>query len=153
VATSTTQAGENERVIRELYASAEEKDVARFSALFAEDGYFWDVSAGKKYEGAEIGRTVEIYAEAFPDMHRELEKFYVDGDLIVVELSLNGTHAGPLVLPAGTIPATGARIQTPCCDVFHLEGGKVKSFHCYTAATVLFGQIGVLGNLAQSFAS
>jgi hypothetical protein len=32
-----------------------------------------------------------------------------------------------------------------------LKEGKVTSFHCYTAATVIFAQLGVLGNLAATF--
>ncbi|WNG19774.1 nuclear transport factor 2 family protein [Cystobacter fuscus] len=137
----------NEQVIRALYEAAEVQDVEKFVSLFAEDGYFYDVSAGRKYRGQEIGRTVEIYATAFPDMHRALDKFYVTGDVVVVELSLNGTHRGPLELPVGTIPATGKEIHAPCCDVFHLKDGKVQSFHCYTAATILLGQLEVLTNL------
>jgi ketosteroid isomerase-like protein len=141
----------NEEIIRNLYQLAEVKDVRGFAELFADGGYFYDVSAGQKYYGQDIGKTVEIYARAFPDMHRELYSVYVSGDVVVVELSLNGTHNGPLELPAGTIPATGKVMRTPCCDVFHLVKGKVISFHCYTAATILLGQIGVLGNLGASF--
>ncbi|EPX64959.1 hypothetical protein D187_000384 [Cystobacter fuscus DSM 2262] len=141
----------NEQVIRALYEAAEVQDVKKFVSLFADDGYFYDVSAGQKYRGDEIGLTVEIYATAFPDMHRELDQFYVRGDVVVVELSLNGTHRGPLKLPAGTIPATGKEIHAPCCDVFHLKDGKVQSFHCYTAATILLGQLGVLPNLEAAF--
>ena len=150
---SLGQITDNERIIRELYEIAELKDVSRFVALFSSDGYFYDVSAGEKYYGDDIGSVITNYATAFPDMHRALDKVYVSGDVVVVELSLNGTHKGPLVLPAGTIPATGKEIQAPCCDVFHLKAGKVTSFHCYTAATVLFGQIGVLGNLGAAFAA
>lgn len=140
----------NEQVIRELYRVAEIQDSKGFSALFTEDGYFWDVSAGVKYYGEDTGKTVEVYAAAFPDMHRELIEVYVkdEENLVVVELSLNGTHKGPLHLSAGVIPATGKVINAPCCDVFHLENGKIKSFHCYTAATILLGQLGVFGNLS-----
>ena len=28
--------------------------------------------------------------------------------------------------------------------------GKVKSFHCYTAGTIMLGQLGVLGNLGAA---
>ncbi|MFK0333437.1 nuclear transport factor 2 family protein [Rhizobium sp. NPDC090275] len=140
----------NEEIIRELYRTAEVKDVAAFVALFAEGGYFWDVSAGAKYYGHDIGKTVDIYATAFHDMHRELGNFYVTDDMVIVELTLNGTHSGPLALPAGTIPTTGKEMHAPCCDVFHLKDGKVTSFHCYTAATIIFGQLGVLGNLGAS---
>src|SRR5258705_7759651 len=145
----TTSISTNEKVIRELYRTAEVKNTKAFVSLFTDDGYFWDVSAGVKYYGSDIGKTVDVYATAFPDMHRELIDVYVNDDenLVIVELTLNGTHKGPLALPAGTIPETGNVMKTPCCDVFHIENGKVKSFHCYTAGTIMLGQLGVLGNL------
>ena len=139
---------EYERVIRNVYHVAEIKDIDKWVACFTDDGIFNDVSAGVIYRGPkELGITVEIYAKAFPDMHRELYDIYVSGDVVVVELSLNGTHRGPLQLPIGTIPPTGKVMKTPCCDVFRLKNGKVQSFNCYTAATILFSQIGVLPNL------
>lgn len=139
----------NEQVVRELYhlAEATSKDTPKFVSLFAEGGYFYDVSAGKKYYGNDIGKTVDIYATAFPDMHRELYDFYFEGDVVVVELSLNGTHKGGLAIPAGTIPPTGKRMKAPCCDVFHLKDGKVISFHCYVAVPILLEQLGVFMNL------
>lgn len=141
---------ENERIIRNLYDVAEVQDSAGFVALFTEDGYFYDVSAGQKYYGQDIGKTVDVYATAFPDMHRALGNMVESGDTVVVELSLNGTHKGPLVLPLRSLPATGKEIHAPCCDVFVIRDGKVASFHCYTAATILFGQLGVLGNFAAA---
>jgi SnoaL-like domain len=142
----------NEKVIRELYRTAEVLDTKAFVSLFTEDGYFWDVSAGVKYYGQDIGKTVDIYARAFPDMHRELLKFFVkdDENVVIVELTLNGTHKGPLTLPAGSIPPTNRVINAPCCDIFYLENGKVKAFHCYTAGTILLGQIGALANLSAA---
>jgi hypothetical protein len=150
---STPSNSANEKFIRSLYAVAETKDSKLFTSMFTEGGYFYDVSAGVKYYGKDIGKTVDIYATAFPDMHRELIDVYVkdDENLVIVELTLNGTHKGPLALPVGTIPATGKVMTTPCCDVFHLENGKVKSFHCYTAGTIMLGQLGVLGNLGAAF--
>ena len=137
----------NEQLIRRLYHLAEgaSKDTAQFVSLFADGGYFYDVSAGVKYYGADIGKTVEIYAKAFPDMHRELLEIYVkdDENVLVVELTLNGTHKGPLALPAGNIPATNNVINAPCCDVFHIENGKVTSFHCYLAVTIIQAQLGL----------
>src|SRR5882757_9261885 len=142
----------NENIIRELYHTAEVKDIKAFVSLFTDDGYFWDVSAGVKYYGSDIGKTVDIYAAAFPDMHRELLEIYVkdDENVVVVELTLNGTHKGPLALPAGIIPASNNVINAPCCDAFHLENGKIKKFHCYTAGTILLGQIGALVNLSSA---
>src|ERR1700755_287490 len=117
----TATISKNEKIIRELYRTAEVKNTKAFVELFTEDGYFWDVSAGVKYYGNDIGKTVDIYAEAFPDMHRELIKLFVqdDEDVVIVELTLNGTHKGPLALPAGIIPASNNVVKWPCCDGFY----------------------------------
>ncbi len=143
----------NEQVIRSLYALAEgnAKDTSKFVSLFADDGYFYDVSAGKRYFGTDIGVTVDVYAAAFREMHRELYVLHSFGDHVLVELSLNGTHKGDLVLPAGTIPPTGKTMRAPCCDVFHLKDGRVFSFHCYVAVPILLEQLGVFMNLQASF--
>jgi ketosteroid isomerase-like protein len=146
---ATSEVSHNEKVIRTLYslASAKSKNTSKFVSLFTDDGYFYDVSAGKKYFGPEIGVTVDVYAAAFPDMHRELYALHGFGDHVLVELSLNGTHKGDLVLPAGTISPTGKEMHAPCCDVFHLKDGKVFSFHCYVAVPILLEQLGVFMNL------
>src|SRR6202012_3723478 len=109
----TTDHDRNEQLIRRLYSLAEatSKDTPQFVAMIAERGYFYDVAAGKKYYGQDIGLTVDIYAAAFPDMHRELASFYFDDNVVVVELSLNGTHKGDLAIPAGKIPPTGKEIH------------------------------------------
>lgn len=141
----TSEQIRNEKLIRELYhlAEATSKDTPKFVSLFANGGYFYDVSGGKKYYGSDIGVTVDVYATAFPDMHRELYSLYFYENVVIVELSLNGTHKGNLALPTGTIPATGKEIHAPCCDVFRIENGKVASFHCYLAATIIQAQLGL----------
>ena len=140
----------NEALVRRLYEVAEGKDAKAFAELFATDGHFWDVSAGVNYSGSEIGKVVEIYAKAFPDMHRELYSMWTAGDMVFVELSLNGTQSGSLGFPMGDLPPTNAKMTTPCFDAFKIRDGKVVSFHCYTAATQLLGQLGVLENLEKA---
>src|SRR5437867_1638021 len=111
----------NEEIIRNLYAVAE-KEPKRFRSLFTKNGYWWDVPAGVKYRGDEVARAADIYSAAFPDMHRELSDLHFDGDVVVVQLSLNGTHQGDLPMGLGTLPATGKEFHVPCIDVFHVEG-------------------------------
>jgi ketosteroid isomerase-like protein len=138
----------NEAAIRKAYHFAEDKDVVRWVNCFTKDGTFTDESIGVTYRGPiELGRTVEIYATAFPDMHRELYNLYVIGDTVVVELALQGTQKGPLALPQGIVPPTGKRMDVPCCDVFRLKDGKIQSFNCYPSGTVILAQLGVLPNL------
>ena len=83
-------------------------------------------------------------------MHRELYQMYVTGNIVVVQLALQGTHLGTLRLPAGTLRPTGKRMDTPCCDVFELSDGKIRRFDCYPSGTVVLTQLGVLGDLSAA---
>ncbi|MDR6872138.1 steroid delta-isomerase-like uncharacterized protein [Bosea sp. BE125] len=142
----------NEETIRTLYAVAEasSKDTDKFVSLFADDGYFYDVPGGRKYYGKDIGMPVDAMVAAFPDMHRELYKFYVKDDVVIVELALQGTHKGDFHIAGGVLAPTGKTMDAPCCDVFHLREGKVTSFHCYNLPSVVLQQLGVLENLAAA---
>lgn len=139
----------NEQIIRTLYAVAEatSKDTDKFVSLFSDDGYFYDVPGGHKYYGKDIGLPVDVMVSAFPDMHREIYKLYVNEDVVIVELALQGTHKGNFPMAGGVLAPTGQRMDAPCCDVFHLKDGKVTSFHCYNLPSVILHQLGVLGNL------
>jgi ketosteroid isomerase-like protein len=126
----------NEALIKELYRVAEARslDADRFVSLFADDGYFLDMSSGQRWTGKEVREPVTGLISAYPDMHRELLKFYhTADDVVVVELRLQGTHKGNLPLPDGMLRPTNKPFDVPCCDVWRLEDGKVKSFHCYNS--------------------
>ena len=143
---------DNEHLVRRAYQIAEDKDMAGWSAAFTVDGTFTDESIGVTWTGPdELPEQVENYARAFPDMHRELYQVYASGNIVVVQLALQGTHLGPLHLPAGTLPPTGKRMDAPCCDVFELVDGKIKRFDCYPSGTVVLAQLGVLENLSAAF--
>jgi ketosteroid isomerase-like protein len=142
---------ENENAVRVAYQLAEEKDIDGFVGAFTEDGTFTDKSINVTYRGAEIGDTVVNYAKAFPDMHRELYKFYSTGNIVVVQLALQGTHLGPLKMPGGMIAPTGKRMDGPCCDVFEMTDGKIQRFDCYPSGTVILTQLGILDNLSAAY--
>ena len=143
----------NEEFVRHAYDLAEVKDIQGWIDCFNPDGVFVDNSVAVTYTGpAEVAKPVEYYGAAFSDMHRELYDVYVTGDVVVVQLALQGTHNGPLPTPHGTVPATGKRMDAPCCDVFELVDGKVKRFDCYPSGTVIFTQLGILENLSAAFA-
>ena len=78
--------------------------------LFTPDGVFTDTSVGASYRGRALADPVRNYGTAFSNMHRELYRFYVDGNVVLVQLALQGTHDGPLQLPFGELHATGKHI-------------------------------------------
>jgi len=142
---------DNEQIIRRAYKVAEKKDIEGWIAAFTDDGVFTDQSTGVAYRGPdELPIIVENYARAFPDMHRELYQMYATGNIVVVQLALQGTHLGPLRLPIGAVRPTGKRMDAPCCDVFELSDGKIKRFDCYPSGTVVLTQLGVLGDLSAA---
>jgi ketosteroid isomerase-like protein len=138
---------DNVAAVRNAYAVAERKDLEGWINLFTPDGVFTDNSVGVSYRGRDLADPVRNYGTAFSSMHRELYQFYVDGNVVIVQLALQGTHDGPLQLPFGELPPTGKQMDAPCCDVFELEHGKIKRFDCYPEGSIIFAQLGVLKNL------
>lgn len=141
---------DNEQIVRQGYQYAEDYDLPAWIGAFTDGGTFTDESVGIVYRGPDVAIPVEVYKAAFSDMHRELYRLYSTGDIVVVQLALQGTHDGPLKLAQGTIPPTGKRMDAPCCDVFELSDGKIKRFDCYPSGTVILTQLGVLGDLAAA---
>lgn len=139
---------DNTQAIRDLYAAAEGSslDLESFLSFFSEDAYVRNVPAGMEFRGRDIAMVASGMADAFPDIHREIFDIYTMNDVIVVELAIRGTHEGPLMTPNETIEATGNTIDVPCCDVFHMKGEKVTSFHCYNAASIMMHQLGILAD-------
>ena len=138
---------DNVATVRNAYQIAERKDLEAWIDAFTPDGVFTDNSVGISYRGRGLADVVTNYGTAFSNMHRELYNIYADGDVVVVQLALQGTHDGPLQLPFGQLPPTGKQMDAPCCDVFELQGGKIKRFDCYPEGSIIFAQLGVLTNL------
>jgi len=85
----------------------------------------------------------EAFAVAAPDNRLTAVRTVEAGDTIVVEGVYSGTHTGPLVGPAGTIPATGRAFSFPYCDVFQARDGKFVSHHVYWDNATFMAQLGI----------
>ncbi|MEU4689742.1 nuclear transport factor 2 family protein [Actinoplanes sp. NPDC023714] len=142
----------NEDVVREAYRLAEGDvlDGTGFRALFTEDGTFNDVPNAMTFRGDEIPHALAGLAGVFPDIHRELLEVHAIGDVVAVELRIQGTHLGAFPTPIGEIRPTGNRIDVPTADLWYLRDGKIERFNCYNAANVLLGQIGAVPDFAAA---
>ncbi|OKJ13922.1 nuclear transport factor 2 family protein [Kitasatospora sp. CB01950] len=143
---------DTEAVVRAAYHAAEGPvlDVQGFIDLFAADGVFNNVVAGESYRGAHLGDQVVFMGALAPDIHRELHRLHVMGDVVAVELTIEGTVTGPFETPAGTVHAGGARLSIPTADFWYVEGGKVKEFNCYVGVSVMLAQLGVHPDFASA---
>jgi hypothetical protein len=128
----------------------------RFIDLFAEDGVLngiGGVSGQESYRGEQLGDVVVWMGKLFPDVHRELHRVNVLGDVVAIEVSIRGTFLGPFETPAGVIQPTGAKVDFPTADFWYLRNGKVEVFDCHIAFTTLFAQLGILPDYASAVAA
>ena len=85
------------------------------------------------------------FFRAFPDLHVELRNCVEQGDTVIAEAALTGTHTGPLAAPSGSeIPATNRRIDFTVADAFDVKGGKVTGHRVYFDQMVMMTQLGLL---------
>jgi len=149
---------DTEALVRRAYHLAEGDvlDVQGFIDLFAEDGVFngiGGVSGQESYRGEQLGDVVVFMGKFLPDVHRELHRVNVLGDVVAIELSIRGTFLGPFETPAGVIQPTGAKVDFPTADFWYLRNGKVEVFDCHIAFTTLFAQLGILPDYASAVAA
>lgn len=109
-------------------------------------GFIYDeVATGRRVEGAD--QTIEAWkgwAQAFPDSQGSLDRVHVAGnDTVVLELTWRGTHQGALQTPAGSIPATGKRIEIRAVAVVELAGEKARTQRHFFDMATLLQQLGV----------
>ena len=109
--TVTTDA---ETIVRRAYHAAEGNvmDVQGFIDLFADDGVF-NAMGQASYRGEHLGDPMLFMGKVAPDVHRELHRIHVMGNVVAVERSIRGTFTGPFETAAGVIQPTGAKLDFP----------------------------------------
>ena len=104
------------------------------------------------YRGEHLGDVLIWMGELVPDVHRELQRVNVLGDVVAIELSIQGTFLGPFETPAGVIQPTGAKLHIPCADFWYVREGKIQEFNCYVSINSMLAQIGVLPDYVSAVA-
>ena len=145
----------NEQIVRAAYRTAEGDvlDLEGWRNAFTDDGVFNDIAGGQSYAGETLGDVVTYMANLLPDVHRELLRVHETGNLVVVELLIQGTFLGPLPTPAGQVAPTGAKLSIPTADFFYLRDGKIETFNCYVSMNIMFAQMGIYPDFATATAA
>ena len=86
---------DTESLVRRAYhlADGDVLDAQGFIDLFAEDGVFngiGGVTGQESYRGERLGDVVTWMGKLLPDVHRELHRVNVLGDVVAIELSIRG---------------------------------------------------------------
>lgn len=81
-------------------------------AMLAPSFTYEETGTGLSAVGAdEFVAALQVWRTAAPDCTGEVTRTAVDGDTTVVEVLWTGTQTGPLPTPAGTLPASGRRLE------------------------------------------
>src|SRR5580704_14351145 len=131
-------------------------DPQGFRNLFAADGVLngiGGVDGQDSLRGTQLSGLIVFLSQFLPDIHRELKQITVNGDVVSIELSIQGTFLGPFQTPAGVIQPTGAKIDFPTADFWYLRNGKIETFDCHIAFTTLYAQLGILPDYASAVAA
>jgi hypothetical protein len=128
-------------------------DAQGFMDLFAHDGVLngiGGVEVQTPLRGEQLGGLIVWMGTFLPDVHRELKQITVNGDIVSIQLSIQGTFLGTFDTPAGPIRPTGAKVDFPTADFWRLRNGKVEVFDCHIAFTTLYAQLGILPDYASA---
>jgi hypothetical protein len=97
--------------------------------------------------------VVVFMGKFLPDVHRELHRVNVLGDVVAIELSIRGTFLGPFEMPAGRSsrrgPSSTSRPQTSgtCATA------RARSSTAISGVAAMFAQLGVLPDFTSAVAA
>ena len=154
----TKREKENLAVVLRAYHDGEgtSLDPQGFRDLFAADGVLNGIGNEQgqtSLRGTQLSDLITYLAQFLPDIHRQLKQITVSGDVVSIELSIQGTFLGPFQTPAGEVKPTGAKIDFPTADFWYLRNGKIEKFDCHIAFTTLYAQLGILPDYAAAVAA
>ena len=114
-------------------------------APLAPDAVYEELATGVRVQGPDqIVQATKGWKEAFPDTKGTITNVFASDNNVCLEITWEGTHTGPLVGPAGTIPASNKRTKVAAVQVVTVEGGKVKLTRHYFDLMSLLQQIGAV---------
>jgi steroid delta-isomerase-like uncharacterized protein len=78
-------------------------------------------AAGRHLDRRGLEQILETTVTAFPDLRVEIVRWVVEGDIVVTEELMSGTHRGPF---AGLAP-TGRRVRLPMMHLTRVCDGRI----------------------------
>jgi steroid delta-isomerase-like uncharacterized protein len=80
---------------------------------------------------------------AFPDSRLAFGAQVLSVGSAAVEVTVSGTHTGPMQTPAGELPPTGRSITVRSVSMLRIEDGLIASEHVYFDQLGLMAQLGL----------
>lgn len=135
------------RFVDELW-NARRLDVA--DQIFSEDCVTHQLRSGVLAEPVHRGpqamkEHVSGWLMSFPDLRFNIEQMIVDGDRVVSQLVMEGTHQGAWM---GILP-TGKRLQIRMITIHRIANSKIAEDWVLVESLGFFQQLGMLPDTAE----
>jgi steroid delta-isomerase-like uncharacterized protein len=133
------------RVATDAVEAFNSADWSRFQGLLAVDIVYEETGTRRRVSGPDA--YVELskgWKQAFPDARGTIHRSVASGDTVVQEITWTGTHEGELQTPAGTVPASGAKIEVQATFWATVKGEQLKDARHHLDVFSLLQQIGVI---------
>jgi steroid delta-isomerase-like uncharacterized protein len=136
-----------EEIVRQQTAAINRHDSAGAAGFYTATAGVADPQYPEQLRGTEaISKDFADWFTAFPDFRLDFTKVIGNGDTYAIEGRMSGTHQGPLLGPAGHIPATNKRVELGIAVFGRLDGdGRVAEEHRYYDLADILGQLGLMG--------
>ncbi len=131
--------GDNMRLLETVLELGNRHDQEAIDEHMAEDMTFINPIVGTTDKAGWTNFHLDLFA-AFPDVTFPLERMVADGDTVVAQCTLKGTHKGKF----GELPPTGMSVRLPVAFVVDFEGGKVKRWQSYVDIATMMRQLGAM---------
>jgi steroid delta-isomerase-like uncharacterized protein len=131
--------------IRQALEAYNRHDAAAVADVFSEDAVVHDPQYPEPLRGKEaIRNDMEAWIRTAPDGKGEIRSLLVEGDTYAFEITMIGTHQGPISTPSGDIEPTGKRIETSLAAFGTIgNDGKIVEERRYYDLVGLAAQLGV----------
>jgi steroid delta-isomerase-like uncharacterized protein len=130
---------------RELIEAFNAGDTERFKRCVSMNVVYDEVGTQRKMQGADAWvQAWEQWRRALPDVKGSITGVVASANVVVQEITWEGTQTGPLDLPGGTFPPSGKRQITRASQVLVFERDRVRESRHYFDMMSLLQQIGAM---------
>src|SRR5438874_7384148 len=123
-------------VVEQLIAAINAHDLPACGALFTDNARLV-AATGRVLDREGMGRLLQGTLRTFPDAQVRVKRWIIDGEMVVTEEVLAGTHQGEF---AG-LPASGQRVEIPMVHVTRVRDGRIVERVTYHDTAAILRQL------------
>jgi predicted ester cyclase len=137
--------------VYQLNAAVNAHDLNPIGDMYAEDAELvWPGLGPTKGRNAIVGFYATLFG-AFPDVHVTIKRIIEQGDAVAIEYVSEGTHSGPLPMPAGELPPTNRPMRTDATSIGTVDhDGLIKTQREYFDQVEILAQLGLMPAPAET---